>query len=335
MHKFLVIQTASLGDVIIATALLEKLHECYPAAALDLLVQKGAAPLFEGHPYLNRLYAWDKKHHKLANMRRLIRDIRREEYDVTVNVQRYAATGWISLRSGAKHIIGFDKNPFARAFDLKVPHEISATRYVYEADRNQRLIEGLTDAQAATPRLYPSESDYDAVYGYKEQAYITISPSSLWFTKQFPKEQWMALIRRISAPYRIYLLGSPKEQALGEEIRKACPDKEVYNLCGSLSLLQSAALMQDAAVNFTNDSAPLHLGAAVGAQVTAVFCSTVKEFGFAPRGENIRIVETQTELPCRPCGLHGHRKCPEKHFRCAWDIDLNQLLNTVPPWNKH
>lgn len=335
MNNALIIQTASIGDVILATALLEKLHDRYPAAALDMLVQKGAVPLFEGHPYLNHLYSWDKKQHKYTGMRRVIREIRQQEYDLAVNVQRYASTGWISLRSGAKHLAGFDKNPFAWAYDRKVRHELSATHYVYEADRNQQLIEDLTDAHAATPRLYPSESDYDAVYAYKEQAYITLSPSSLWFTKQYPKEQWIALINRMNEPYRVYLLGSPKEQALGEEIRKACPGKAVYNLCGSLSLLQSAALMKDAAVNFTNDSAPLHLGAAVGAHVTAVFCSTVRNFGFAPKGEHIHIVETQTDLPCRPCGLHGHRKCPQNHFRCAWDIDLNQLIQTIPQWNKH
>ena len=275
----MVIQTASLGDAIIATALLEKLHARFPAAETDLLVQKGADALFEGHPYLHTLFVWDKKKRKYAGLHRLIRRIRKRHYDVVVNVQRFAATGWLCLRSGAKETVGFDKNPFSRFFSRRIPHEISAENYLYEADRNQRLIAHLTDGEAAPTRLYPTDSDEQAVSGYKEQPYLTISPSSLWGTKQFPKEQWIELIHKTDRHYQFFLLGSANDYPLCEEIRKACPDQLVRNLCGSLSLLQSAALMRDAEMNFTNDSAPLHIAAAMEAPVCAVFCSTVREFG--------------------------------------------------------
>ena len=334
MNRILVIQTASIGDVVLATALLEKLHSRYPAAAIDLLVQKGSDALFDGHPYLHRVYVWNKKYRKYRGLHRIIRQVRQEAYDLVVNVQRFAATGWICLRSGAAQVIGFDKNPFSWSFDRKVPHTISPDRYMYEADRNQQLIATLTDEVSAPTRLYPSDRDYDTVLFYKERPYLTVSPSSLWFTKQFPKEQWIKMIRQTDSRYRIFLLGSKKDIPLCEEIRLACPEQDVVNLSGKLSLLQSAALMQDAERNFTNDSAPLHLAVAVGGAVTAVFCSTVKAFGFAPEGEHIRIVETTENLPCRPCGLHGHAQCPEKHFRCAWNIPLEELLKTVPQWKK-
>lgn len=334
MNRILVIQTASIGDVVLATALLEKLHSRYPAADIDLLVQKGSDALFDGHPYLHRVYVWNKKYRKYRGLHRIIRQVRHEAYDLVVNVQRFAATGWICLRSGAAQVVGFDKNPFSWSFDRKVPHTISSDRYMYEADRNQQLIAPLTDEVSAPTRLYPSDRDYDTVLFYKERPYLTVSPSSLWFTKQFPKEQWIKMIQQTDSRYRIFLLGSKKDIPLCEAIRLACPDRDVVNLSGKLSLLQSAALMQDAERNFTNDSAPLHLAVAVGAPVTAVFCSTVKEFGFAPSGENIRIIETSENLPCRPCGLHGHAQCPEKHFRCAWNIPLEELLKTVPQWKK-
>lgn len=334
MNRVLVIQTASLGDAILATALLEKLHGQYPAAEIDMLVQKGADALFEDHPYLHTLYVWDKKNRKYAQMHRLIRSIRQRHYDVAVNVQRFAATGWICLRSGAETTIGFDKNPFSRFFTVTVPHEISSEKYLYEADRNQRLIAHLTDGEAAPTRLYPTDSDEQAVSGYKEQPYLTISPASLWKTKQYPEERWTELVHKADHRYRILLLGSGKDSALCERIRSACPEADIRNLCGTLTLLQSAALMRDAEMNFTNDSAPLHLAAAVGAPVCAVFCSTVKEFGFAPRGENIHIIETDQPLPCRPCGIHGHKQCPEQHFRCAWDIPIEKIIQNIPPWNE-
>ena len=100
----------------------------------------------------------------------------------------------------------------------------------------------------------------------------------------------------------------------------------VQNLCGKLSYLQSAALMARADMNYANDSAPLHFASAMDAPVTAVYCSTVPAFGFGPLRPNARVVEIKERLYCRPCGLHGHKACPEGHFRCALEITNEQLL---------
>jgi heptosyltransferase-2 len=83
--------------------------------------------------------------------------------------------------------------------------------------------------------------------------------------------------------------------------------------------------MKDARMNFTNDSAPLHLASAMNAPVTVIYCSTVPRFGFGPLSDVSKIVETG-ELYCRPCGIHGYRSCPEKHFRCATQINVDQLI---------
>ena len=68
MQKFLVIQTAFIGDVVLATALLEKLHACFPDARIDFLVRKGNEALLAGHPWLHETLVWDKKQHKLKNL---------------------------------------------------------------------------------------------------------------------------------------------------------------------------------------------------------------------------------------------------------------------------
>lgn len=343
MQKILVIQTASLGDVIIATALLEKLHTCYPEAEIGMLVQKSATGLLNGHPFLHDILVWDKSHKKYSNLFRLSKIIRKNSYDLIVNVQRFAATGWLCWRSNAKKIAGFDKNPFSFCYTTKIQHEISSKEYLYEADRNQRLIAAFTDNKSAPTRLYPTAADETAVKACLQnignecdgtqndsRPYCCISPASLWFTKQYPAEKWADLIMRLPDNYRIYLLGSAKDNHLCEEIIHKCNGRRIGNLAGRLNLLQSALLMRDAAMNYTNDSAPLHLAVAVGAKVTAVFCSTVKSFGFAPVGENINIVETMEKLPCRPCGIHGHPKCPQGDFRCAYGIETEQLLKNLP-----
>ena len=87
--------------------------------------------------------------------------------------------------------------------------------------------------------------------------------------------------------------------------------------------------MQNAFMNYTNDSAPLHIASAMNAPVTAVFCSTVTWFGYTPLSDKSFVVERAEPLYCRPCGLHGRKQCPEGHFKCALDISKNQLLATL------
>ena len=72
----------------------------------------------------------------------------------------------------------------------------------------------------------------------------------------------------------------------------------------------------------------MHLCSAMNANVTAVFCSTIPEFGFGPLATNSNVVQCRETLACKPCGLHGWKKCPEGHFKCG-DINVGDLIATV------
>ena len=107
---------------------------------------------------------------------------------------------------------------------------------------------------------------------------------------------------------------------LAEEVAASVNHPNIQSLCGKLNFLQGAIM------NYANDSAPLHFASAMNAPVTAVFCSTVPAFGFGPLRDNGTIVEVTERLSCRPCGLHGHKACPQGHFKCAMEITNEQLL---------
>ena len=79
--KILIIQTASIGDVILATAVLEELHDAYPSAEIDLLVKKGMESLFQAHPFIQKLIVWDKKN-KYRDILRILREVRKTRYDM-------------------------------------------------------------------------------------------------------------------------------------------------------------------------------------------------------------------------------------------------------------
>ncbi|MEZ4738521.1 MAG: glycosyltransferase family 9 protein [Flavobacteriales bacterium] len=292
----------------LATSIVEKLHAFYPDAAIDLVVRKGNDGLFgtridparstgtvdplgrpacaveHAHPFLRHLYVWDKRDGKTRALFALIGDLRRTEYDHIINSQRFFSTGLLTALARGKKKIGYDKNPLSFLFTRKVKHDIGNGRH--EVDRLNDLIEHLTDRTRPLPRLYPSTADRERVHihtntrSHGHVSYVTIAPASVWFTKQWPEAKWIELIKTLPPEQQVYLIGAPGDSELAQRIIAA--SGRGVDLTRELKLLESAALMEGAVMNYVNDSAPLHIASAMNAPVTAVFCSTVPAFGFGP-----------------------------------------------------
>jgi ADP-heptose:LPS heptosyltransferase len=328
LNRILIIQTAFIGDVILSTGVIEKLHRFFPEAKIDFLLRKGNESLFIGHPFINQVLIWDKQKKKIINLFHLIKKIRQHQYNYVINFQRFASTGIITALSGAEKTVGFNKNPFSFFFSKRFKHIIGKKdQPKHEIERNNDLIAFLTDNIAEKPKLYLQNNELNDVKKYKLTPYICIAPTSVWKTKQFPSEKWIEFINQIDNIEKIYLLGAQSDFFPSEIIKeKIKPEIVVENLCGKLTFLQSAALMQDAKMNYVNDSAPMHLASAVNAPIAAIYCSTIPEFGFGPVSKTSYIIESKENLYCRPCGLHGYKECPEKHFKCAYSINSQQLL---------
>ena len=94
--RILVIQTASAGDVILATPVIEKIHDERPDTAIDFLLKKGNESLFEGHPFINEVIVWNKNASKYRNLPGIIRRVRSAKYDQVINLQRFFSTGLIT-----------------------------------------------------------------------------------------------------------------------------------------------------------------------------------------------------------------------------------------------
>jgi len=326
--KILIIQTAFIGDVVLATPVVEKLQRFFPHATLDFLLRKGNEKLLAVHPYLRKVLIWNKKQSKYREMWRILRQIRAERYDVVINCQRFAASGLFTVLSGAKQTIGFGKNPFSIFFTHRLPHRFgTAEQPLHEVARNLSLIEHLSDASFERPRLYPSPADHTrAAEICGSVQYVCIAPTSVWFTKQYPAHKWVDLIRALPDRLHVMLLGGPDDAMACAAILNTAARPHMHNLAGRLTFLESAALMQGAAMNYVNDSAPMHIASAVNAPVTAVFCSTIPAFGFTPLSDQSQTVQTRQNLACRPCGLHGRPACPLGHFQCAESIETRDLL---------
>ncbi len=327
MKRILIIQSAFIGDVILATPVIEAIHSEHSNAKIDFFLRKGNEALLEKHPHLNEIIVWEKKKSKYSNLIKLLFKIRKNRYDIVINMQRYGATGILTALSKAKIKIGFNSNPFSFAFTYKIKHSVD--QGLHETERNLKLLEPLLKVKNQKPILYPSSEQFKKVEEFKHTKYICVAPTSVWFTKQFPKEKWIEFFNNIDKELTIYLLGAPSDSNICHEILTQSKHNNITNLCGKLSLLESAALMKDAQLNYVNDSAPMHIASAMNANTVAIFCSTSPSFGFGPLSENSFVVESNDALPCRPCGLVGKKSCPEKHFNCALSIEITQLTEKL------
>jgi heptosyltransferase-2 len=316
-QNILVIQTAFIGDAILASSLIEKLHNYFPQSQLSILVRKGNEGLYNNHPFLKSVLVWDKQNNKSKNILNLLFQIRKNKYDCVINCHRFASSGFLTAFSGAKHKAGYKQNPFSFLFDTRIKH--SLLEGFHEIDRYNQLIEDFTNSKVFKPKLYPSQNDKEFVKEYINTNYVCMAPGSAWLTKQLPVLKWVELCNKTPHETTIYLIGAAHEKSLAEEIKKGTSHPNTINLCGQFNLLQTMALISAAQMNYVNDSAPLHLASASNAPVTAFFLSTIPTFGFGPLSDKNVVKEVRT-LKCRPCGDHGFRACPEKHFKCGYDM---------------
>lgn len=324
MQKVLIIQTAFLGDVILATPVAETLKANFPNLEIHFLVKAGNEGLIAQLSSLQKVWVFHKKEGKLREMKRLIRAFRKEKYDLVINLHRFGSSGILTALSGGKQKIGFKKNPFSFAYTEKIAHELKPG--VHEVDRNLSTLKSLPIREwVRQPKVEPSAEQFAKVQALKTDDYYCIAPASVWFTKQLPQEKWVELIRILRKNGKVYVLGGPADQSLCETIIRESGE-ECTNLAGQLSLLESAALMKNAKRNYVNDSGPLHFASAMNAPTTAFFCSTTPDFGFGPLSDDAQLVEISAkELACKPCGLHGHRACPEGHFKCG-NVPLEKVI---------
>jgi lipopolysaccharide heptosyltransferase II len=336
MKKILIIQTAFIGDTILASSFASEVKKEFPDHELHFLLRAGNQAVIEGLPFIAKVWVWDKKKGKYASLKRLIGELRLLEFDIVFNLHRHFNSGFICALLKAKIKVGFKQNPLSFFYQFKVNHRIPhlvQNRHWHETQRNLQLLQKVRpnypmalDPKKIRPHLPLHESHRSKVEHFKQRAFVVVAPASVWFTKQWEEASFTSLVENLSRTYQVYLIGGPDDRSLCDRVKG---QSLAQNLCGELNLLESAALMEGAKRVFVNDSGPLHLASAVNAPVTAFFCATIKEFGYGPLSEDSVVLESPEKLACRPCGLHGHRACPEGHFKCAKSITTDMALNSI------
>lgn len=327
MKRIAVWNTAFLGDAILTLPLIQSIKKAYPDAFLDFYVRAGLEPIFSAHPAIGRVHGVHKKGLSLGATLSLMKTIRKGNYSAWVTAHTSFRSGFVAYRSRAKLKIGYKETPLSFLwFDKRV------SRSFEDKDEVERLLELLKaldiEAESSWPEIYlPQKPKLDADVFFKElrkgkNPVLGVHPGSVWPTKRWPAEYFGQIgCQALEKGAEIVVFAGPGEEDMGRAvidfIKKRTDEdqhKKIHNLSGSLSLTELAAYISKLDLYLTNDSGPMHLAWAQRVPVTALFGPTVKELGFFPRGDKAKVF--QINLPCRPCGLHGHKSCPNSHHDC-------------------
>ena len=312
--KKLLIRLSSAGDVLLTSPLLKLMKGREPDSEIHFVVKEQYADLIRYNPNVNFIHLVQEHadFHRLGDLRQ---EFLRERFDVTLDLHNNFRS--IYLRKGTSpRIRVIKKEIFKRTLLVKSKLNLFATLQSVALKYAQTYDTSISDVPK--PEIFLPKEVEEKVDGIwnstnlKAEKSAFLCPGAKHFTKRWPVEYWVELAKKISEENRVVLIGGEADIKTCREIEK---NTGAINFCGKLTLLESTAMLNHAALVVTNDSYLMHAASALGKNIVAIFGSSVKEFGFFPYGVDHKVMEVKG-LSCRPCSHIGRESCPKKHFKC-------------------
>ncbi len=312
--KILLLKPSSLGDVIQALPVLRLLKLHFRDAEIFWWIDSALAPLLEGDPDLAGVVRFERKRwahpRHWPEMFRSVRWLRAQNFDLVLDLQCLARSGAFAWLANGKSLVGLDEvREGARGFyDVAVPRKSFHTHAVdwylsvlpalgVPVHRNFQWLPERPDVAAELKRKWFGEN---SPFTIRSSQLILLQPGARWENKRWPAEHFAELIRSLAQKFpaaRFVILGGKDDQPLGEIILQAAPERGV-NLCGATSLPEMVEWIRLCFLMVTNDTGPMHVAAALGKPLVALFGPTEpRRTGPYGRLENV----LRLDLPCSPC----------------------------------
>jgi len=327
--KFLIIKPSSLGDIIHALPVAAAIKAGIPDARIDWVAGKGYEEILEGNPAIRSVITFDRGmlrgKGRAASLLRLIKELRRERYDAVIDLQGLIRSALMAITSRSPRRIGFgnarEGAPFFYTDKITVPEGA-----IHAVDRYMLALAalGLKPGPVAGFHISISTDDEaraDAVLRKKGirpgEPFIAVTPSARWTAKRWPLDRFIEVSELIlkEKGIKYILLGSSRDKEL---FKGAAPVNSAF---GETSLKGLAAVLKRAKVLLTNDSGPMHIAAAVGTPVAAIFGPT-DPCRTGPYGKGHRVITAGME--CSPC---FRREC--SGVKCLTGVTVEQVYNDI------
>ncbi len=324
ISRILVRSTNWIGDAVMTTPALSLLRASFPGAEIVVAANPPVAELFRFHPGCDRVLVYDKKgaHRGLRGFLRFAEELRREKFDLAILLQNAIEAALLAWLARIPRRAGYRTD----GRGLLLTHGVAvgkAERRLHHTAYYLRMLGSLGlkgEEGGLLLACTPQENDWAAAQLGTDE-WVAVNPGAAYGSaKRWYPERFAAVADKLAAEYgvRIVLTGGPGEAEIGRDIEAAMTHAPL-NLVGRTSVRQMMAILSRCRLMVTNDSGPMHVAAAFGVPIVAVFGPT-DHTTTSPLAGNCRII--RKEADCAPCLL---RQCPTDH-RCMESIGVEDVL---------
>ncbi|MDE2506893.1 MAG: glycosyltransferase family 9 protein [Planctomycetota bacterium] len=329
-RRVCIIKPSALGDIVHTLPALAALRGLWPHAHLAWVVNQGLRGLLDGHPQLDEVIAFDRARvltpRGALGFGRFLKGLRDRRFDVAIDFQGLFRSGLMSWATGAPVRLGAsDAREGATRFYTHLA--VTSRRAEHAVDRMLALASAC-GADVSNPEVQLAVNDADRAWARDAlrglpRPILVLNPGARWLTKRWPPEQFAAVARRAVEAYggSIAAVGAVEDRPLVDALAAAIAPLPLLDLCGRTTLPRLAALAARSDLFLSNDTGPLHLAAAAGANVVGVYtCTSPRLTG--PRGP--RVADVRSCVWCAPSFV---KTCPR--LDCMTELTPERVWNVV------
>lgn len=325
--KILLIRFSSIGDIVLTTPIIRCTRNAFPDAEIHFATKSNFASLISENPYIDKLQLLGD------SFVDFIRKMRAEKYDLVIDLHKNTRSLLIRAAIGAK-AVSFDKLNYEKwlitQFKInKLPQRHLVDRY-FDGVKSIGIVDDRKGLDFFVSDIHKSSVRDLLPTG---ESYIAWAIGAKFETKKFPVHKIVeALSQTFFDNKKVVLLGGKEDVAAAQKIMNSLSKRNIINLVGQLSLVQSAAVIESASLLISNDTGLMHIGAALKKPIVSIWGNTITDFGMYPYyGESKVVTEgiSVANLSCRPCSKIGYNTCPKGNFDCMNKIDKEAVINAI------
>jgi lipopolysaccharide heptosyltransferase I len=334
--KILIVKPSSLGDVLHALPAVSLLRRRFPDASISWLVNDTFAGIVELFPGIDEIIVfrrqrWGQVRHCLE-LARFLLELRRRRFDLVIDLQGLFRSGFFTWTTGASRRIGFKSAREGARWFYNDPVLLPANLR-HAVDKNLFLVRSALEIPESgelpelrsRPEFVRKAAENLAELGAAGRPVLAVAPAARWESKTWSPEffaETISAVLRQRPDTVVWLLGTLSERQIGDQIQRCCPTLDLHNQMGATDLGTLVEMLRRSNVMLTNDSGPMHIGAALKTPTVALFGPTSSELT-GPYGEGHRVFCGVCEY--RPC---LQRVCPLKIQTCQ-QIDPAEVAGAI------
>ncbi len=322
--KILIVKPSSLGDIIHSLPVLDSLYRCFPGAEIHWLVAKGFEGILEGHPMLAKIWVIHKDEWKkiarvrgtVRELRNLFRDLKGERFDYAIDLQGLFRSGLITRATGAPMRLGFKEA--REGSGMFYTHTVAGGKDIHAVDRYLRTAAYLgCNVSVVRFPLPPDDTAVDLSHSI-EGEYVVMCPGARKPANRWPVARFGKLASVL--PLRTVVIGSKGDKTLAEHVVEESKGRAI-SMAGKTDLKGLVRLIRGARLMVTNDTGPMHIAAALGVAVFALF-GPANPARTGPYGPGHTII--RKDMECSPC---YKRTC--RAPRCMEMITVEEVAGPI------